>query len=424
MPELRGAAVSITVSADNRGTLCTVRPVTGGVLETESFLTEGGLREQRSSLRTDLEHFKDCLGDGARVGDWARVDKAMQRLHGRGNRLAHQLFGGRCGKVAEALRIACPAWHSETPERPLVEVKAGLNEVVPIELLPLFNMRLPPAPIDSLVKLRKAACSFVGFSTIVRRVVVRTRGRTVLAVDRDLHLDELSKLPTKAFWDARLPGARAEAKFFQGLEHCMALDGPWPDRAFGEDQLVRCVAEHLLDPSLKFDGTLQNPEDQLQHFACHCDTQGRFSEEHYLTLAHELGGSQEVTLGRLHEAMAALLDGSPDKADARKPLVFLNACGGSKIDPDGATSFPGFFLGNGNRGFIGSEAGIPDEAAARFSREFYAALLRGESLGRALWLAKYRLLTRFNNPVGILYTAYADPDMAVHKGRDVWTRHK
>jgi hypothetical protein len=74
-----------------------------------------------------------------------------------------------------------------------------------------------------------------------------------------------------------------------------------------------------------------------------------------------------------------------------------------------------FLVENGNRGFIGTETRIPDQYAAAFSEQFYTELLQGRPLGEAVHAARWTLLRRHNNPLGILYTVYADPDMRVRK---------
>jgi len=94
------------------------------------------------------------------------------------------------------------------------------------------------------------------------------------------------------------------------------------------------------------------------------------------------------------------------------PLAFLNACGTSKTIPTALTSFPKGFLRT-YRGVIGTETPIPDDFAAAFSAKFYARFVRGYSLGEALHRARWDFLQQSCNPLGILYTAYANPDLCV-----------
>ena len=77
-------------------------------------------------------------------------------------------------------------------------------------------------------------------------------------------------------------------------------------------------------------------------------------------------------------------------------------------------TLPGVFL-QSHSGFIGTEAKIPTNVAATFSRYFYHSLFRGFDVGQSMYHARWGLLHRFNNPLGILYTLYAKPDLYVHR---------
>jgi hypothetical protein len=86
------------------------------------------------------------------------------------------------------------------------------------------------------------------------------------------------------------------------------------------------------------------------------------------------------------------------------------------MTPNGITSFPEMFLFNvGNRGVIGTETRIPDQFAAEFSEQFYLNLVRGATLGMAVFNARWTLLKRRNNPLGLLYSVYANPYATVRK---------
>ena len=91
----------------------------------------------------------------------------------------------------------------------------------------------------------------------------------------------------------------------------------------------------------------------------------------------------------------------------------MNACGTSTINPSSAASFVQLFLENGNRGFIGTETRVPDLVATEYSRIFYKHLVGGETVGYAMHQAKWDLLRQFKNPLGVLYTLYGNPDLAV-----------
>jgi CHAT domain-containing protein len=103
----------------------------------------------------------------------------------------------------------------------------------------------------------------------------------------------------------------------------------------------------------------------------------------------------------------------PDR-DERMPLVFLNACGTSVVDPRTAVSMMTPFLKNANRGIIATSANIPDRVAARFSRWFYTKLLSGLTVAEALYAARRDLLVTYANPLGVLYAYYGNPGLRVH----------
>jgi hypothetical protein len=92
-------------------------------------------------------------------------------------------------------------------------------------------------------------------------------------------------------------------------------------------------------------------------------------------------------------------------------LVFMNACGSSTINPLSAASFVSVFLGNGSAGFIGAETRIPDAFATEYAKVFYNRVVGGASIGEALRDAKWELLARYMNPLGVLYTLHGNPDL-------------
>jgi CHAT domain-containing protein len=98
------------------------------------------------------------------------------------------------------------------------------------------------------------------------------------------------------------------------------------------------------------------------------------------------------------------------------PLLFLNACeSAATAGYMSADSFPRHFRIWGSRAVLGAETMVPDTMAAVFSRLFYEGLLdAGLTVGEAILQARQRLLAR-NNPIGILYTLYGDPDLIVQR---------
>jgi hypothetical protein len=125
-------------------------------------------------------------------------------------------------------------------------------------------------------------------------------------------------------------------------------------------------------------------------------------------------GERKVNLETLMDKLDRLRRGQSTDRPIR-PLVFFNACGSAAVDPVGASSFPDLFLsrGLGFLGFIGTEATIPDAFAAAFARAFYGYLLQGMEIGHALYASRWKLLQENRNPLGMLYSLYAEPEIRV-----------
>jgi hypothetical protein len=96
-----------------------------------------------------------------------------------------------------------------------------------------------------------------------------------------------------------------------------------------------------------------------------------------------------------------------------KPLIVLNACGASTIDPTNSVSFPSLFLENHNPGVLGTEIVIPDRVATAFSKAFYTKLLSGATLGESVLHARRQLWEEHSNPLGLTYSLYGNADLQV-----------
>jgi hypothetical protein len=260
------------------------------------------------------------------------------------------------------------------------------------------------APTD-LAGLKVAARRFPGFSAVVQRRFAD------IPVPQDVKLRNDPKLMLKCFCNPRLDAAELEIGFFRDWKRKGAIDleGPWPTGADADGQFADTFSRHLWRADAPFDGPPRNPPaiDQIHHFICHCS----FDETNSFQSSLELSDDDRITIGEL---MCKIGTYGPASRLTPKPLVFLNACKSAKSRA-GFVSFPEFFLKhNHNRGYIGTGIEIPDRTAAQFSQTFYTQLLQRppKTVGMALYDAKMRLL-ELNNPLGITYVLYADPDTQV-----------
>jgi hypothetical protein len=351
-------------------------------------------REYRATLKRGLDQMKSMVRNPSPgVRDAHNALGALNRV---GLTLLWQVFRNEIERVVRIFQNSYPSWDTAT-EPFAIDLSAELGRFVPVEFLPLFELSEWPT-FEDVAGLARAARRFPGFSAVIRRQF------TDLSVDQDLVLKNEPKLPLKCFSYSGLGGAGEEVRFFTEIRDGIDLDGPWPTGPMTVEEFSRSLATHLRYADQRFDGGV-SPGDQIQHFACHCEIDEEVASASRLRFSF----GNEVTIADLESYFPLLGD---KRRPAFRPLIFLNACGGSQIDPVMVTSFPRFFLEeNGNRGFIGTETNVSDSLAARFSMRFYEELLSGATLGEAVHRAKWTMLTKHNNPLGILYTVYADPEL-------------
>jgi hypothetical protein len=407
-----GADVSISIEVTSAKTISTIKPLDGPPLIREGELCAEALFEHRKTLGDDLESLKGTLTNQLDQDDWDRIDRAFAILRKRSNLLFHQLFGREQPLEVHTALAKALAFARAAGRLAFVEVVAQSLDTVPLEFL---RVRQQPAPtrIKDPATLAAAAGEFLGFSAIVKR----SRLDNPAFQEQAPVLENRPKLPVKFFWDNSLGGAKSEKEFFEKYGALIDLEGPWPDGRWDGREAYRTVAEHLWNPQLKFGEGRRPIPDQIQHFACHYYVADS-SEASFFRVGFDDSQGQ-ASLGDIDSYLGDLAVDHPRAEGARLPLVFANACASSVIRPGGLLSLPELVLRNKNIGYVGTETRIPDEAAHKFSESFYEHLLRQERLGEAITRARLQLLNDHQNPLGILYTLYADPDICVAQQCDL-----
>lgn len=357
--------------------------------------------EYREELKRILRRMKERVTEKQSL-TMADAAEALSELNRRGLSLISRIFEIPVREIADIFQEVYPFSRSGT-EPIVITIAAELGRFIPFEFLPLFKLGEWP-PITDSAALEGEARRFPAFSAIVQR-------EFKVKPPSDLILQNEPKLSVRCFFENSLPGALDEIGFFQANNSYFDIEGPWPTTQFKHEQFSEAIADHLRFANQTFDGKSRSSVDQIQHFTCHCMVDNEVSSESEL----ELSNGNVVTIADL-EAIFVLRDLADRQRSQSGPLIFLNACGSAGIDPMAVTSFPNFFLKrNGNRGFIGTEINVPDSFAAEFSKCFYRGLLKGLNLGKAIHQAKLTMLREKNNPLGLLYTVYADPDLRVSK---------
>ncbi|OOC01937.1 CHAT domain-containing protein [Amycolatopsis azurea DSM 43854] len=409
MNTCRGAAVTIRIAAAPGGTRITCKSALRGVLDFTHVLEDSAIGEARKELNDGLTALKRAQPDLHGTGDPRHLQELAEILGETGRTMIFLLFGHEAEEI-RALQIfwekALPAWRNRA-YLPVIECLGDEKQLLPLEFLPLLDMNGCDREIadgDDFVKKLRA---FIGFSCVVRRrlkLPVHDEN-PVLATTTD------GKLRIRYLQHDGLKGAKAELAWLTSEAAAKAaILGPLPSGPLDADEF----AQRLFDPDA---AECPDTAPALEHFACHCYTSTRTSPLKYELQLRGGGSDLRVTLRDLAQRMVSLA--SPEQRRPQDmPLVVLNACGGSMVDAMTSIGFPKLFLGNGNRGFLGSEIAIPDDFAAAFSEEFYRGLLLDEKpFGQSVHLARERLLTSFLNPLGLAYVAYGNTDLRTAEGK-------
>jgi hypothetical protein len=307
-------------------------------------------------------------------------------------RIAYGLFKGEPLRNVQdaARRHACLALDPASPPR-VVEVSMPADFGYPFEMLPWHVAeRADPA-------LRARA--LMGMSAIVRRRIRRVEQAS--GIDRiEIH----QRLPLNLLCHVGLSTEASEAAFFAEIPNLVDVYGPFPEAgALPEHSL----ALHLLDSCTPLSDAAPDRPAAILHLACHTNTTPPISDDHDINVG---GKNGTVRLGELKTQAS-----QPEAWDAPRPrpLIFLNSCGSAVPNVASRVSFPEFFIDQESLGVIGTLCDISDVVAGHFAAVFYEALLRGRTIGESMHDARWHLMERHGNPLGLLYTFHGNPDIKV-----------
>jgi hypothetical protein len=394
--------VTIVVTVKEGRLSLEFRTQRGAYLSLPLGLSTLKVAEIRRSLAAGLRRFVATIARTGKVKkDPQLAIEALRQLYAVGTEVGFNIFKTHGVDVQDFFTRALPGWR-RTGEKeyvaPWVELEGPIDYPLPLEFVPLFDTSEPDWRNEAA--MIQLAARFPGFSTIFTRTVSdREFGHD------DDPLENSPALIVRLFRHAGLTGAESEERNFRAARG-IDLRGPWPTDVLSPDEFVNALTIQLYEARSPDERNSNSQPDHVQHFMCHCDTETPLSRDYSLTLAHSVPSmlvfkkplGRTATLARIQ----SLLFGRPLRHRRAAPLVFLNACGSSKVTSDGVTSFPGLFLDLRSRGVIGTETAVPDLAAAEFARIFYEAFLRQAPLGLALHNARITLLQSQYNPVGIL----------------------
>ncbi|MBC7927821.1 MAG: CHAT domain-containing protein [Bryobacteraceae bacterium] len=387
--EPQGASLTIRVHIDAGGTSLVLRNAAGEELTVDVTLTATGLPALWKGMAEGLDKFKQKLGSHADVS-LTSAQRAAEVLREQGLYLLSELFGGQTGEVFDF----CSVLSLQSP--PLVDLHVRGGQSIPFEILPL----LPDVSGGTEGSAQDIFSAYLGFGSVIRRVFPKR------IQNQDNALIAAPHLPVLFFRHYALDQSGHEADFFAAHPDRVKVLDTWPAVALPERGALGEFCNRFYDAKGMH---------QIHHFSCHYQTDPTDGPGSRLTLSDQAKVPLRIPLRQIKEAFAEM---DKDKSKRRgphivPPLVFFNACGASSIDPAVAATLPGTLLDWKFRAFIGPETRMPDDSASLLARYFYTSLLEGKTIGQSLYEARRNLLYNHNNPLGLLYTLYGNPDLRI-----------
>jgi len=100
----------------------------------------------------------------------------------------------------------------------------------------------------------------------------------------------------------------------------------------------------------------------------------------------------------------------------QSPLVFLNACQSTQLNPYLYNGLVPYLMSRGIRGVVGTESEVPAPFAADFARRFIQRFATGnQTLGETLLRLRQEYLSREHNLLGLFYGLYSNGEIIVHR---------
>ncbi len=151
---------------------------------------------------------------------------------------------------------------------------------------------------------------------------------------------------------------------------------------------------------------------QVVYFYCHGGTKSERVEgslDPLVTPYLRVGAPEENVISVLNIQTGAF----PWKAS--RPLVFINGCHTTALDPLHALQFVSAFVEDAYAsGVIGTEITVYEPLATAFAEVFFKRFVQGDPVGRAVRAARLALLAA-GNPLGLAYVPFVAPDLTLER---------
>jgi hypothetical protein len=392
------------------------------------------LNDVKRDLPNKLRAFRQAIGVSGVTLNSREADQAMEDLDIAASTIADLLIEGSPdfsdiasfeNAVAELISPALRQLGSgETPTIEIVEPgsSAQLSDAEIVGLLPVELLRFAePATGDLLAGPRdRRLRRYLGMRAVTVRRYVAASGGEVIG-NRQVPVAVLS------YDGGQLRGPAAQAAFFRAWPEVFA-GRFWPAGQvfpindlslspllpYQESALARSLTTEILAVTGLADPNHPPYNGCILHLCCHyysAQINGIDQAAPFLCFDDLRKNISVAALrGALASAPKHAVPGAQPASHYAQALVMLNAC-----ETAAAAPFAGgilhFLLSRGFRHVIASETLVPDSLSSAFASQFYLALLRGESVGEGLLSARETLVNLHDNPGGLLYTLYGDPNL-------------
>lgn len=149
---------------------------------------------------------------------------------------------------------------------------------------------------------------------------------------------------------------------------------------------------------------LKSPQSHLIYFYCH----GGVTANNVPYLQVGDGKGSDFIDGSNLLAYRILWDGP-------NPLIFINGCHTTALDPEKVINLVADFVSSGSAGVIGTEITIFEPLACSFAEACLGYFLKDKSsIGEAIRMARLKLLGEYN-PLGLVYTPFVIPSLHIRE---------
>jgi hypothetical protein len=295
-----------------------------------------------------------------------------------------------------------------------IEVKGSRNALLPMDILPIGN---PELSLDNIKgsDLFQIASLFGGFSSIVRYVSYGTEpGR-----ENGTRVLGRSALPPPSAAD---PGSvvyfRSEdALYFDRMHSYLKEEGwrtlgPYPRR--GTLDRGTHIAYCLLNPdAIAVDDSRRGVLPGIAHIHAHANTRPGLGKQLIVVFSYD-SECFELTSTDIENAITIVERNPPGTSGL---LVVFSACYALGGLGSNLVSTAFNLAEAGCRAVVGPRDAIPASVAYTFSRILYRGLARKEAIGRIVVESRWKLLKKFGNPLGILYSVFGETSALTQSGR-------